>query len=78
MSSDNRVIVALDVESAAKALALAEELRGAVGAVKVGSQLFTAAGPDIVRRLTEAGHAQLAALDDYWNRINRTVSDIGT
>ncbi len=29
-------------------------------------------------RLTEAGHAQLAALDDYWNRINRTVSDIGT
>jgi len=29
-------------------------------------------------RLTEAGHAQLAALDDYWTRINRTVSDIGT
>ena len=29
-------------------------------------------------RLTESGHAQLAALDDYWTRINRTVSDIGT
>lgn len=28
-------------------------------------------------RLTEAGKAQLAALDEYWNRINRTVSDIG-
>jgi len=28
-------------------------------------------------RLTAAGKAQLAALDEYWNRINRTVSDIG-
>ena len=28
-------------------------------------------------RLTEAGKAQLAALDEYWNRINRTVSEIG-
>ena len=28
-------------------------------------------------RLTEAGRAQLAALDEYWNRINRTISDIG-
>ena len=56
MSSVNPVIVALDVDSPAKALALADTLRGAVAAVKVGSQLFTAAGPDIVRRLTEAGH----------------------
>jgi len=28
-------------------------------------------------RLTEAGKAQLAALDEYWNRINRTIADIG-
>jgi len=28
-------------------------------------------------RLTDAGKAQLAALDDYWTRINRTISDIG-
>ena len=28
-------------------------------------------------RLTEAGKAQLAALDDYWNRLNRTISEIG-
>jgi PadR family transcriptional regulator PadR len=28
-------------------------------------------------RLTEAGRSQLATLDDYWNRINRTISDIG-
>lgn len=28
-------------------------------------------------RLTETGRAQLAALDEYWNLINRTISDIG-
>jgi PadR family transcriptional regulator PadR len=29
-------------------------------------------------RLTEAGKSQLAALEDYWNLINRTIADIGT
>ena len=29
-------------------------------------------------RLTEAGRAQLAALDEYWHRINRTISEVGT
>jgi PadR family transcriptional regulator, regulatory protein PadR len=28
-------------------------------------------------RLTAAGKAQLASLDEYWNRINRTISEIG-
>ena len=45
----NRILVALDVATAAEALALADTLRGAVGGFKIGSQLFTAAGPDIVR-----------------------------
>ncbi len=29
-------------------------------------------------RLTEAGRAQLATLDEYWHRINRTISEVGT
>jgi len=28
-------------------------------------------------RLTDAGHAQLAELDAYWARINKTVSELG-
>ena len=27
--------------------------------------------------LTEAGKAQLTALDEYWSRINRTIADMG-
>lgn len=29
-------------------------------------------------QLTDAGRAQLAALDEYWDRINRTVATIGS
>ena len=29
-------------------------------------------------RLTEAGRTQLATLDEYWHRINRTISEVGT
>jgi PadR family transcriptional regulator PadR len=28
-------------------------------------------------RLTEVGRAQLAALDEYWNLINRTIANLG-
>ena len=51
----NPILVALDVESAAKAVALADALRGSVGGFKVGKQLFTAEGPAMVRELTSKG-----------------------
>lgn len=53
--SQEKLIVALDVDTADRALALFEELRGVVGMFKIGSQLFTAAGPDIVRQIVAKG-----------------------
>ena len=50
-----RIIVALDVDREQDAVVIARELRDAVGALKVGLQLFTAGGPDLVRRLVDDG-----------------------
>lgn len=51
----NPLLVALDVDSAEKALALARDLRGTAGGFKIGSRLFTLAGPPLVRRLADDG-----------------------
>lgn len=53
--SRDRLIIALDVDSATTALELVDELKDVVGVFKVGHQLFTAFGPDIVRRIMEKG-----------------------
>jgi orotidine-5'-phosphate decarboxylase len=55
VSAKEKLIVALDVETADEALRLFGELREEAGMFKVGSQLFTAAGPDLVRRLVDGG-----------------------
>jgi orotidine-5'-phosphate decarboxylase len=55
VSAKEKLIVALDVESADEARRLFHELRDAAGMFKVGSQLFPSAGPDFVRELVAAG-----------------------
>ena len=54
-AAGQRIIVSLDVPSQAVALQWVERLGGRVGMFKVGSQLFTAAGPASVRTLVELG-----------------------
>lgn len=51
----DRIIVALDVDTVDEAREISRELSGNVGAFKIGLQLFTATGPDLVRDFTEAG-----------------------
>ncbi|PWU21577.1 MAG: orotidine-5'-phosphate decarboxylase [Verrucomicrobia bacterium] len=51
----NPIIAALDVSNEEKALALVEQLAPVVGAFKIGSELFTSAGPDIVRHIRARG-----------------------
>ena len=68
----NPIIAALDVPTAEEALKLAEEIAPAVGAFKIGSELFTAAGPDIVRRVRATGASVF--LDLKFHDIPNTVT----
>ena len=72
VSAKEKLIVALDVETADEALRLFGELRGEAGMFKVGSQLFTAAGPDLVRRLV--GEGARIFLDLKFHDIPNTVA----
>ena len=68
----NPIIVALDVPTAEQALHLAEQLASVVGAFKIGKELFTSAGPDIVRRVRATGGSVF--LDLKFHDIPNTVA----
>lgn len=64
-------IVALDVPDEARALALVEQLGDACGFYKIGSELFTATGPSMVRRVRDRG--KRVFLDLKFHDIPNTV-----
>ena len=51
----DKIIVALDVATKEKALALKEQLRDQISFFKIGLQLYTAKGPEIVRAVRATG-----------------------
>lgn len=71
----DKLIVALDVDQAARALELFDSLRDYVGIFKIGMQLFTAAGPDIVRQIVSRGGRVF--LDLKYHDIPNTVAAAG-
>ena len=64
-------IVALDVPTPERALALVEQLGASCRFYKIGLELFTAAGPDVVRRVRDVGAEVF--LDMKYHDIPNTV-----
>lgn len=67
-----RIVVAIDRPTAAEALSLVDQLDPSLCRLKVGKELFTAAGPDLVRQLTRRGYGVF--LDLKFHDIPATVA----
>ena len=68
----DKIIVALDVATKAQAVALVEQLREQISFFKIGLQLYTAEGPEIVRAVLAMGAEVF--LDLKFNDIPTTVA----
>ena len=72
VAKQNPIIAALDVPTAEAALKLAEQIAPTIGAFKIGGELFTSAGPDIVKKIRATGASIF--LDLKFHDIPNTVA----
>ncbi len=55
MEAKDRIVLALDVDTAEEALLLVKKLNKHVGVFKIGMQLYNGIGPDIINRVHDLG-----------------------
>ena len=79
LQARDRLIVALDLPTQAKALALVSVLSGSVSIYKIGLQLYTAAGPAIIHAVAATGAKIFLdlKLHDIPNTVAKTVAAAG-
>ena len=75
-SGRDRLIIALDVGTRAEAISMALTLAPFAAWMKIGLQLFTAEGPDLVRAIRETGANVFLdlKLHDIPNTVARAVN----
>ncbi|MGD2159982.1 MAG: orotidine-5'-phosphate decarboxylase [Gammaproteobacteria bacterium] len=71
--TDSRIIVALDFPDESSALDLVERMNPELCRVKIGKELFTCCGPELVRRIVNAGYDVF--LDLKYHDIPNTVAN---
>ena len=71
----SKIFVALDVENKEKALEIVSDLRGLGACFKIGKQLFTSTGPELVREIV--GMGEDVFLDLKYHDIPNTVAKAG-
>src|SRR5947208_11863612 len=78
--TNDKIIVALDVATAKKALELVEQLSNTISFFKIGLQLYTAEGPEIVRAVLATGARVWLDLKlyDIPNTVARAVESAST
>ena len=77
-SLNDRVIIALDLDDLKSARGMVKKLSGLVSFFKVGSELFSSAGPDAVKMVTDLGGRVFLDLKffDIPNTVYRAVSAV--
>jgi orotidine-5'-phosphate decarboxylase len=78
----DRLVLALDVDDVVEAQRLAHELRPWFGVVKIGLELFSAAGPEVVQEMIDDGYRvfldlKLADIPTTVNRAARVLGAFG-
>lgn len=71
----DKLVLPLDVNDRDSALRVVDQLKGSIGIFKVGMQLFTREGPEIVRLIQEKGVKVF--LDAKYHDIPNTVANAG-
>ncbi len=76
----NRLAVALDVDDSVEAMRIARQVRPWFGVAKVGLELFSAVGPDIIAQLADEGYKVFVDLKmaDIPNTVEKAARVLGS